>query len=146
MTEQRVLATSRELPFTASQIYAAFASAEQLACWWGPQGFTNTFEIFDFVVGGRWKFVMHGPDGSNYQNESYFEHLEPNAKIVIRHDCPPYFRLHVQLVPTTQGTELLWQQEFDDAATAQAVKQIVGPANEQNLDRLTAVLKRQGVQ
>ncbi len=89
---------------------------------------------------------MHGPDGSNYQNESYFEHLEPNANIVIRHDCPPYFRLHVQLVPTTQGTELLWQQEFDDAATAQAVKQIVGPANEQNLDRLTAVLKRQGVQ
>ena len=65
MTEQRVLATSRELPFTASQIYAAFASAELLACWWGPQGFTNTFEIFDFVVGGRWKFVMHGPDGSN---------------------------------------------------------------------------------
>ena len=43
-------------------------------------------------------------------------------------------------------TQLLWQQEFDDAATAQAVKQIVGPANEQNLDRLTAVLKRQGVQ
>jgi hypothetical protein len=33
-----------------------------------------------------------------------------------------------------------WEQVFADAATAQAVKRIVGPANEQNLDRMTRVL------
>lgn len=38
------------------------------------------------------------------------------------------------------GTHLIWGQEFDDAETAQAVKAIVGTANEQNLDRLTRAL------
>jgi hypothetical protein len=35
---------------------------------------------------------------------------------------------------------LQWQQVFDDAQIAQAVKAIVELANEQNLDRLSRVL------
>jgi uncharacterized protein YndB with AHSA1/START domain len=80
MTEDRTLRTSRTLPFSAKDIYGAFASANLLASWWGPEGFSNTFEIFEFVTGGRWKFVMHGPDGKNYSNESTFEELVPNSK------------------------------------------------------------------
>jgi hypothetical protein len=38
------------------------------------------------------------------------------------------------------GTKLIWEQVFADAKTAQAMKQIVGPANEQNIDRMTQVL------
>ena len=140
MTKERTLATSRILPFSPKEIYGAFASADLLSTWWGPEGFSNAFEIFEFTVGGRWKFVMHGPDGKSYLNESRFEELEPEAKVVIRHDCPPYFRLTIRLRPTSNGTHLAWEQVFDDAETAQAVKQLVGAANEQNIDRLTHVL------
>jgi uncharacterized protein YndB with AHSA1/START domain len=48
MTEDRTLRTSRTLPFSPKEIYGAFASADLLALWWGPEGFLNTFEIFDF--------------------------------------------------------------------------------------------------
>ena len=43
------------------------------------------------------------------------------------------------------GMDMSWEQVFADAETAQAVKQIVGPANEQNLDRMTQVLTNQRV-
>jgi len=140
MTENRTLRTSRTLPFSPKKIYSAFASADLLAQWWGPEGFSNTFEIFEFIAGGRWQFIMHGPDGKNYPNTSFFEVLVPDAKIVIHHDCPPNFSLTVELTPTSEGTRLTWVQVFEDAETAQAVKLRAGPANEQNIDRLTDVL------
>ncbi|MBQ0775921.1 MAG: SRPBCC domain-containing protein [Gammaproteobacteria bacterium] len=140
MTDDRTLRTSRDLPYTPAEIYGAFASADLLALWWGPEGFSSTFEIFEFIAGGRWKFVMHAPDGSDYSNESFFDELVPNSKVVIHHDCPPNFKLTVQLTPTREGTHLTWEQVFDDAETAKAVKQRAGSANEQNIDRLTHVL------
>lgn len=140
MTEDMALRTSRTLPFSPNEIYGAFASADLLANWWGPEGFTNTFEVFEFKAGGRWKFVMHGPDGKSHPNESLFEELVPDVKIVIHHDCPPNFKLTVKLTPVGEGTHLSWVQVFDDAETAQAVKLRAGPANEQNIDRLTHVL------
>ena len=140
MTEDRTTRTSRTLPFSPKEIYGAFASADLLASWWGPEGFSNTFEVFEFTAGGRWKFVMHGPDGNSYSNESFFEELVPDAKIVIHHDCPPSFKLTVDLTPVSDGTHLTWVQVFEDAATAQAVKQRAGSANEQNIDRLIHVL------
>lgn len=142
MTEQNTFSTSRILPFPAPAIYGAFAAAEQLAAWWGPAGFTNSFEVFEFQPGGRWRFVMRGPDGREYANASIFTELQPNQKIVIRHDCAPFFTLTVFLTPHDQGTQLSWQQVFDDADIAQAVRQIVEPANEQNLDRLTQLLQQ----
>jgi uncharacterized protein YndB with AHSA1/START domain len=142
MTEDRTLRTSRTLPFSPKEIYGTFASAELLAKWWGPDGFSNSFEVFEFTKGGRWKFVMHGPDGKDYLNESIFEELVPDARIVIHHDCPPNFKLTVDLTPVSDGTRLAWVQVFEDAETAQAVKQRAGPANEQNIDRLTHVLSK----
>ena len=140
MNEATTLRTARTLPFTPEAVYAAFAQPGLLAAWWGPEGFTNTFEVFDFQVGGRWVFVMHGPDGQSYANQSVFAALEPARRVVVRHDCAPFFTLTVGLAEVAGGTHLTWDQCFDDAATAQAVKAIVGTANEQNLDRLTRVL------
>lgn len=142
MAEDRTLQTSRKLPFSPKQIYAAFASGEILASWWGPEGFTNTFDVFEFTPGGRWEFTMHSPEGHNYHNESFFEELVPESKIVIHHDCPPNFRLTVELIPEGKGTHLRWIQVFEDAETAQAVKQRAGLANEQNIDRLTEALTK----
>jgi len=141
MNEDRTLSTSRTLPYSPEEIYGAFASPDLLASWWGPDGFSNTFEIFEFTAGGRWKFVMHGPDGNDYLNESKFEELVPNSTVVIKHDCPPHFTLTVELTPAGEDTHLTWNQVFEDAETAQAVKARAGSANEQNIDRLTRVLE-----
>ena len=140
MSNDRTLRTERTLPYTPEAIYNAFATPRVLASWWGPDGFTNSFDVFDFKAGGAWIFTMHGPDGRSYANKSFFAELDPSKSIVIRHDCPPFFTLTVGLFPVAGGTRLTWDQAFDDAETAKAVQAIVGPANEQNLDRLTRAL------
>jgi len=142
MQDDRNLCTARVLPHSPEAIFSAFASAPVLASWWGPEGFTNTFDTFDFTVGGKWIFTMHGPDGTDYANTSYFEALEPAKRVVIRHDCPPYFTLTVSLSKVEGGTNLAWDQVFDDVETARAVKARVGSANEENLDRLAIALGR----
>lgn len=132
--------TSRWFNASPQAVYGAFAQAAQLAAWWGPAGFRNEFTHFDFSEGGAWTFVMIGPDGQRYANQNRFEQLVPGERVVIRHDGPPYFTLTVSWTPAAGGTQLLWRQVFDDPTVAAAVKAIVEPANEQNLDRLAAVL------
>lgn len=132
--------TSREFATTPAAVFAAIRDAERLARWWGPSGFSNRFDVCEFHPGGRWVFTMIGPDGQAYPNESVFSAIDVDRRVVIRHACAPFFTLTIALEPSATGTLLTWVQAFDDAAVAQAVRHIVEPANEQNLDRLTAEL------
>jgi uncharacterized protein YndB with AHSA1/START domain len=134
--QHQIIQTQRTVPYTPDEVYAAFADPSRLAKWWGPKDFINTFETFEFKVGGSWRFVMHGPDGSNYSNASVFRELEAGKKIVIQHVSPPHFTLSVSLLPDKTGTQVLWVQEFEDPKVAAAIRHIAEPGNEQNLDRL----------
>ncbi len=137
--------TSREIPATVEQVFAAISDPQRLARWWGPAGFTNTFSVCEFKAGGRWSFVMHGPDGHNYPNESVFADIDAPRKVVIQHVVEPKFRLTIQLAPsagTGAGTLVSWSQAFESPEVASRIEHIVVPANEENLDRLSAeVLK-----
>lgn len=129
--------TQRELPASPEQVFAAFQDPVRLARWWGPDGFTNQFAVFDFQPGGRWVFTMIGPDGKPYHNEAVFQAIEPARRIVVHHLSLPVFTLTISLQASTIGTLVHWEQAFADAAVAQAVRHIVEPANEQNLNRWT---------
>jgi uncharacterized protein YndB with AHSA1/START domain len=138
-----VFSTSREIAASPEQVFDAFTSPQRLARWWGPAGFTNTFEICEFKPGGNWSYVMYGPDGKHFRNQSVFEEIVPSSKVVVRHVSKPEHRLTITLVPSNGGTNVRWVQEFEDAETARRVERIVVPANEQNLDRLSVEVVRQ---
>ena len=137
-----VFITTREIAGTVEEVFGAISDPVRLAKWWGPAGFTNTFDVCEFKKGGRWSFVMHGPDGKNYPNESVFEEIEPNGKVVVRHVSEPKFQLTITLEPSTVGTLVGWSQAFENAELAEKIKHIVVPANEQNLDRLAEEVQR----
>ena len=132
--------TSREIPVLPEVIFAAISTPEILAKWWGPSDFSNTFNQFQFKPGGKWSFVMHGPDGSNYPNESEFIEIVVNEKVVIRHLSQPNFTLIILITHSAKGSLVQWTQEFDSEEVAKNVAHIVKPANEQNLDRLGNVV------
>ena len=135
-----IVSTQRILSASPSEVFAAFANPDRLARWWGPSGFTNTFHTFEFKPGGRWDFVMHSPDGANYSNESFFREIEPDTRIVIEHVVQPWFRLTVTLSAHGNQTQLAWDQQFENPETAERMRALSKTANEQNLDRLEAVL------
>ena len=127
--------TSRQLPAKPHVVFAAFSEPSRLAKWWGPNGFSNTFQLFDFKQGGNWNFTMHGPDGKTYPNECVFTRIIENEKIVIKHLSQPQFDLSITLHECDVGTLVDWEQVFADSSLASAIRHIVEPANEQNLDR-----------
>lgn len=75
----RVFDAPREL------VWEAMTNPKHVVNWWGPNGFTTTTEIMDVRVGGVWKHVMVGPDGTKYPNKSIFKELVKPEKIVYSH-------------------------------------------------------------
>ena len=134
------VSTERLFSVNPRKVFAAFEQPDRLAQWWGPSGFTNTFELFEFKPGGRWVFVMHGPNGANYPNESVFREIQPDTRIVIEHVVKPWYRLTVTLTARGDKTHLAWVQEFESPEAAAKMRRLSETANEQNLDRLQSVL------
>ena len=77
--------TRRVLPFPPQQVFEAFANPDLLARWWGPDGFTTTTRAFEFRAGGVWDFVMHGPDGTDYQEWIFWTNIAPPERIALLH-------------------------------------------------------------
>ena len=75
----RVIAARREL------VFEAFTEVRHLSRWWGPEGFTTTTRDFEFRVGGEWNFVMHGPDGTDYQEWITWTELTRPERIAMLH-------------------------------------------------------------
>lgn len=136
----RTLRTERLLSATPEQMFATFERPECLAQWWGPDGFSITFELFEFRQGGRWIFKMHGPNGANYHNESVFREITRNERVVIEHIVKPWYRLTITLAADAAGTRLTWEQEFENAGFAAKMRSLASTANEQVLDRLQAIV------
>ena len=111
----RVLDAPREL------VFSVWTDPKHLAQWWGPDGFTTTTHAFDFWPGGVWRFVMHGPDGRDYQNRIIFDEIVPPERIVYRHDGgedvePVQFAQTVTFEDFGNGqTRLIWHGTFPSA-------------------------------
>jgi uncharacterized protein YndB with AHSA1/START domain len=65
--------------------FETWSSQEHLEQWWGPDGFTVTTKSMNFSNGGIWDFVMHGPDGKDYQNRIQFTEIKKPHFIYYKH-------------------------------------------------------------
>lgn len=77
---ERVFNAPREL------VFKVWIDPEHLSKWWGPNGFTTTFQSMDVRPGGTWIFTMHGPDGVDYPNRVVYSEVVPPEKLVYTHD------------------------------------------------------------
>jgi uncharacterized protein YndB with AHSA1/START domain len=138
----RELVTGRLIDAPRERVFAAFADPERLARWWGPTGFTSTFAEFDLRPGGAWRFVMHGPDGGQYRNESVFVEVSPPARVVFDHVSSPRFQMTITFADEAGRTRVAWRQRFDSVEECQRIARFAVEANQQNLDRLADEVAR----
>jgi len=127
----RIFNVSREL------LFRAWAEPTHLKNWWGPEGFTNTFHEFDFRVGGRWRFTMHGPEKGNYQNECEFIKIEKPSLIAWKRYSQPLFQV-VAVFEELAGdkTNLVFKMLFHTAEECKKLRPYVVDKNEENFDKL----------
>lgn len=136
----RTVVNTRVFPVTRAVLFRAFSDQAQLTAWWGPEGFKNTFHRFEFRPGGAWHLTMHGPTGTDYENVSRFIETKP-VRIVYEHLRPGHwYRMAMSLQPHKNGTRLTWHMTFESVEEYAKVQAFVLPANEQNFDRLEALL------
>src|SRR6201982_2344262 len=81
----REIVISRLINARRELVFEAFTEVRHLSRWWGPHGFTTTTRAFEFRVGGEWDFVMHGPDGTDYQEWISWTEIVPPERIALRH-------------------------------------------------------------
>jgi uncharacterized protein YndB with AHSA1/START domain len=123
-------------------LYSTWSNPEYLKQWWGPKGFTNTFLEFDLTPGGRWKFIMHGPDKGNYNNECIFLKIDKPNLLIWNHISPPEFQIVASFTEPVPGqTALSFKMVFESAAACNKLKSFVPEKNEENFDRLEQLLK-----
>ncbi len=135
------IVTTRIVAAPRERVFRAWSGPALLAQWWGPKGFTNTFHLFEFRPGGAWRFTMNGPDGTGYRNESAFVEIRAPERIVFDHLKPMHwFRVTATFAEAGAETKLTFCMTFDTAEECARVKVFVVEANEQNFDKLEAVL------
>jgi uncharacterized protein YndB with AHSA1/START domain len=81
----RELVITRVLDAPPAVVFAAWTAPEQVAHWFGPHGFTLTIQEMDVRPGGVWRFVMHGPDGTDYPNRIVYQEVVPPERLVYLH-------------------------------------------------------------
>ena len=84
-TADREIVISRVIDAPRELVFEAFTQVRHLSRWWGPEGFTTTTRSFEFRAGGEWDFVMHGPDGTDYQEWITWREIVPPERIALLH-------------------------------------------------------------
>jgi uncharacterized protein YndB with AHSA1/START domain len=92
-TKNRELITTRIISASPERVWQAFTDPKEVGLWWGPAGFTNTIDTMDLRPGGEWRYVMHGPDGTDYPNALTYDEIEKPNRIVYSHHASKEFGL-----------------------------------------------------
>jgi len=120
-SDPRAIVGMREYDAPRGLVFSAFTDPNHLAQWWGPNGFRTTTLSFDMRPGGVWRFVMHGPDGRDYQNRITYEEVVPPERIVYRHGGgddvePVQFRQTITFEDLGGRTRIVWRGDFPSAS------------------------------
>jgi uncharacterized protein YndB with AHSA1/START domain len=89
----REIVLTRVVDAPRALVWKVWTDSAHVPQWWGPTGFTTTTQEMDLRPGGRWRFVMRGPDGREYPNLITYQEI-------------------------VEGTRLVFESSFSDAAGA----------------------------
>lgn len=84
-TSDREMVITRLIDAPRELVFKTFTDVEHVSKWWGPNGFTTTTYSMDVRPGGEWRYVMHGPDGRDYENRVFYLEITPPERLVYRH-------------------------------------------------------------
>jgi uncharacterized protein YndB with AHSA1/START domain len=144
--DETTLRLERLIPSPPEVLFAFFVEPDQLLRWWAPDGCEPSIDALDASPGGRWRTILHRPDGSRIATSGIYRIVEPPRRLAFTwawedqsgargHET----EVTVSFEPVPGGTRLvLVQQRFES-----------GPARDNHtrgwsasLDRIAAIASR----
>ena len=129
-------------------VWDAWTDPDQVAQWWGPRGFTITTHSKDLRPGGHWSYTMHGPDGVDYENKTFYHEVEKYSRLVYDHggndDRPPMFRVTVQFAEVNGKTKMDMTMALPTPEAAEETRKLIQKAGGNSTwDRLAEYLEKE---
>jgi len=98
----RTVTIERVFDFPIELVWEAWTNPEHIANWWSPKGVKTKIIEHEFSVGGKWKYLMPMPNGSEFTAEGVYKEIVELEKIVSL----------ANFKPMTEGVEI--QAIFED--------------------------------
>jgi uncharacterized protein YndB with AHSA1/START domain len=143
----RELVLARTFDAPRERVWAAYTDPAQIGRWWGPRGFSITTYEMEVRVGGRWRFMMHGPDGTDYPNRIVYTTITPVELLAFDHsgdeDNDPFgFKVTIELADLGGRTAVTQRIVFASAEQRDATLRFGAvELGNQTLDRLAEHLR-----
>lgn len=138
---ERLLRAPREL------VIAVWTDPKHVDQWWGPNGFSNETKKMDLRQGGEWVYIMHGPDGRDFDNRIRYLEVVVPERLVYLHDSgkdndPQEFKVYVTFEQTGELTKVTLRSIFKTKEARDFVVREFGAieGGRQTLARLDAYL------
>jgi uncharacterized protein YndB with AHSA1/START domain len=150
-TDDREIVITRVFDAPRELVFDAWTNPTHLTQWWGPRGFTTTTHEMQVKVGGVWRFIMHGPDGTDYPNKITYREVVRPERLVYAHvgesdDEPGSFVTTTTFEEQSGKTKVTMRAVFRTAAERDDVikKHRALEGGNQTLDRLGEHLANMG--
>jgi len=142
-TKGREIILSRVLDAPRELVFKVWTDPKHIINWWGPNGFTNTIHEMNVAPGGVWRFIMHGPDGRDYNNKIIYKEIKEPELLVYDHVSGPLFHATVTFENMNGKTKLTLHMVFETVESLEMVIREFGAieGGKQTLGRLAEYLK-----
>jgi uncharacterized protein YndB with AHSA1/START domain len=94
--KNRTLTLQRTFDAPVKLVWKAWTQPEHIINWWAPKGMKIEVVEHDFSVGGKWKYVIPMPDGSEFISEGEYWEIVEFKKIITT----------ANFKPMTEGVEI----------------------------------------
>ncbi|MFM9971852.1 MAG: SRPBCC domain-containing protein [Burkholderiales bacterium] len=117
------IAINRQFNASPDKVWRALTQPEMIKQWMGPSDeFKTPVAEADVRVGGRYRIVMHAPNGDEYEVSGVYREVVPNKKLVYTwawKSTPDQESLvTIELSAAGKGTEfVLRHEQFIDEGT-----------------------------
>jgi uncharacterized protein YndB with AHSA1/START domain len=94
--KNRTLTLKRTFDVPVKLVWEAWTQPEHIINWWAPKGMKIEVVEHDFSVGGKWKYVIPMPDGSEFISDGEYLEIVEFEKIITT----------ASFKPMTEGVEM----------------------------------------
>jgi len=93
---KRTLTLKKTFDAPIELVWEAWTQPEHIGRWWGPNGMPIKIVEHNFKVGGKWKYVMTMPNGSDFISHGVYSEIVKFEKIITS----------ANFIPMTEGVEI----------------------------------------